>query len=59
MLCDDLDGWEMGIGGRLEREGIYVYVKLICFAVEQKITQHCKATIIKKKWHTLPFPPTL
>ena len=44
------------------REGIYVYIQLIHLIVQQKLTQHCKATIlqIKKKerkqyifaWHT-------
>ena len=27
-----------------DKEGIYVYVWLIHFAVQQKLTQHCKAT---------------
>ena len=49
MLCDDLDGWEVGIGGSFKREGIYVYIQLIYSAGKQKITQHCKATIKKKK----------
>lgn len=32
MLCDDLMS-RMGVGGRLEREGIYVYVHIcICIA---------------------------
>ena len=33
------------------KEGIYVYVWLIHFVVQQKLTQHCKATIpqLKKK----------
>ena len=48
MLCDDLDGWEVGIGGRFKREGIYVYIQLIYSAGKQKMTQHCKATIKKK-----------
>jgi len=26
VLCDDLEGWEEGIGGRLKREGIYMYI---------------------------------
>ena len=26
MLCDDLEGW---VGGRLKREGIHVYLKLM------------------------------
>ena len=36
-------GW-MG-GGRFMREGIYVDIELIYFTVQQKPTQHCKATI--------------
>ena len=51
-LRDDLGGWEGGgVGGRSQREGIYVYIQLIHFVVQQKITQHCKATIsqLKKK----------
>ena len=33
-------GW-----GRSKREGIYVYIGLIHFVVQQKLTQHCKAII--------------
>lgn len=29
MLCDDLDEWSWGVGGRLKREGMYVYISLI------------------------------
>ena len=51
MLCGDLKGKEIqGIGD------IYIYVWLIHFAVQQKLTQHCKATILqlkKKKMKTL------
>ena len=36
-----------GKGGMPKREGIYVYIRLIHFAVQQKITQHCKATIFQ------------
>ena len=57
MLCDDLEGWGgRWEGGRLRREEIYVcvyiYIWLIHFVVQQKLTQHCKAIIIlqfKKK----------
>ena len=35
-----------GVGGW---EGIYVFIELIHFAVQQKLTQHCKATIRQKK----------
>ena len=41
-------GWEVGRevqeGGDM---GIYVYLKLIHFIVQQKLTQHCKATILQ------------
>ena len=30
-------------GGRLNREGIYVYIQLIYVVTQQKPTQHCKA----------------
>ena len=50
MLCDDLEGWDRE-GGREKHEGgdmrIYVYVKLIHFVVQQKLTQHCKAFILQ------------
>ena len=26
VLCDDLVGWDGGLGGRSKREGIYVYM---------------------------------
>ena len=29
VLCDDPAGWDEGLGGRLKREGIYVYLQLI------------------------------
>ena len=37
--------------GRSKREGIYVYIQMIHFVIQQKVTQHCKATIpqLKKK----------
>ena len=35
----------LGVGWRLQREGIHVYVQLIPAAVQQKPVQHCKATI--------------
>ena len=51
MLCDDLMGWDGGLRGRSEREGMYVYIWLIHFAVQQKLTQYSKAIIcqLKKK----------
>ena len=52
MLCDHLEGWDRE-GGREMQEGgdmgIYVYVQLTHFAVQQILTQHCKATILQSK----------
>ena len=44
VLCDDIEWW---VGGRLKREGIYVYIWLIHVAVQKKLTQHCKAIIFQ------------
>ena len=55
VLCDELevwdgDVWDRGpVGGRLKKEGIYVYFWLIHIAVQQKPTHHCKATILQLK----------
>ena len=49
LLCDDLDGWDGGGGGRSKREGIQVYIQLIHFIVQQKLTQHCKAILLQLK----------
>ena len=50
MLCDDLEGWGGGrMGGRVKREGIYVYILLIHVIVQQKLIQHCKAIILQLK----------
>ena len=38
-----------GVGGRLTRKGIYVYLQLIYDAIQQKTTQHCKAIILQLK----------
>ena len=38
-----------GVEGRSKEEGIYVYTQLIQFVVQQKLTQHCKATIAQLK----------
>ena len=37
------------MGSESKKEGIYVYVPLIHFAVQHKLTQHCKATILQLK----------
>lgn len=36
VLCDDRDGWDVGAGREVKREGIYVYIQLIPFAAQQK-----------------------
>ena len=41
--------WPTGVGGRPNREGIYVHIQLIHFIVQQKLTQHHKATISHSK----------
>ena len=50
MLCDDLEGWDRE-GGREAQEGgdmeIYVYIRLIHFVVQQKLTEHCEAIIFQ------------
>ena len=45
--------WEGG-----PRGGVYVYILLIHFVVQEKLTQHCKPTIpqLKKKEQLLPNP---
>ena len=42
----DKRGWTVG---RLKREKIHVYISVIHLVVRQKLTQHCKAVILKKK----------
>ena len=48
MLCDHLEGWDRE-GGREMQEGgdmgIYVYVQLTHFVIQQKLKQRCKAFI--------------
>ena len=47
MLCDKLEEWK--VGQRFKRAGIYTYIWQIHFAVQQKVTQHSKATILHFK----------
>ena len=35
------------MGKESKKEWIYVYVLLLHFAVQQKLTQHCKSTILQ------------
>ena len=39
-------GW--GERGRLQREGVYIYIQLIHFVVRQKLAQRCQASIADK-----------
>ena len=55
MLYDDLEGWDRrGVGGRLKREELYVYIQLIHTVKQQKLTQHFKAIILQLKKKKLP-----
>ena len=50
VLCDVLEEWKGGeVGGSLKREGVYVFIWLTYFVVQQKLTQRCKASIPNKK----------
>ena len=49
VFCDDLDELDEGVGGRLKREGIYVYLQPSHAAIQQKQTQHCKVIILQLK----------
>ena len=54
MLCDDLEGWEEDVGGRIKEEEIYAYLWLIHTVVQQKLTQHFKAIILQLKKKEYP-----
>ena len=43
-----------GVGRRLKGEGIYVYIELIDFVVQQKLTQHSKTIILQFKKKSVP-----
>ena len=46
MLCDDLERWDRGRGGReAQEEGDICIHMLTYFIVQQKLTQHYKAII--------------
>ena len=49
VLCDDLEGRDQGVGGRLKREGTCVYIQLIHVVIQQKGVQHCKTIILQLK----------
>ena len=56
-LFDNLErvgwGWMWEMGGRLKKEGTYVYLWLIHVDVWRKATQHCKAIILQLKINKL------
>lgn len=62
VLCDDLVGWDSGVGVRFKRGRIVVYLYLIHILVQQQLT-HCKAIIFqlkslkneKDKHHMIPL----
>ena len=35
--CDELEGWEGGVGGRFKKEGIYVYLRTVEFGKLQSM----------------------
>ena len=39
----------VGWGGKLTREGVYVYLQVIHSVVQQQPTQHCRAIIFQLK----------
>ena len=50
MLGDDLEGWGgQEVGGRSERERMCVHTQLVHSIVQQRLTEPCKAIILKKK----------
>ena len=51
LIYYDLEGQAggSGVGGRHKREGIYLYIQLIHFLVQQKLTPHCKAINLQLK----------
>ena len=38
VLCDKENGWDEGLGGRLKKQGIYIYKELTHVDVQQKLT---------------------
>ena len=44
--CDDLRDDTGVVGGRLRREGMYVYLQLIHTAVQQTLIQRCNASTL-------------
>ena len=42
VLCDDLEGRNGEVGGKLKKEETYVYLQLIHIVIWQKSKQHVK-----------------
>ena len=50
LFHDDVEAWDCEVsGGRFRRAGVYVCTQLIHLVVQQKLTQHYKAIILKKE----------
>ena len=57
MFCDDLDGWDWGVRGRLKREGIYMYIYIYTHThihtyihiADSLFIPHCEGTISQFK----------
>ena len=50
MLCDDLEGWDREEGREAEEGGVMgtgICIWLICFVVQQKLTQYYEAIIFQ------------
>lgn len=48
VLWDNLEGWDR-VRGRLKRDGMDVYLRLIRVAVWEKSTQRCKGITLQLK----------
>ena len=44
------------MGRKSKKDGIYVYIWLIHFAAQQKLTQQCKATTLQFKKNEISTP---
>ena len=47
MLCDDLEGWDRGGGGREVQEGGAICTHITAAVLHQKLTRSCKAIIFQ------------
>ena len=55
MLCDNLEGWDGGVGGREVQEGenICIFMTDSCFCTEE--TNTCKAIVLQIKINSKKF----